>query len=125
ARPARIFLAIGNLGVAEFAATPEHFYLLRLVDPPTAPLPLPRAEIVLARGPFTLADDLALLCQHRIELIIAKNAGGEAARAKLDAARALRLKVLMIERPTPPVRQVAANVEDALSWLAHSARLGV
>ena len=125
ARPARIFLAIGKQGVAAFAATPEHFYLLRLVDPPTAPLPLPRAEIVLARGPFTLADDLALLCQHRIELIIAKNAGGEAARAKLDAARALRLKVLMIERPTPPVRQVAANVEDALSWLAHSARLGV
>jgi len=125
ARPARVFLAIGRQGVEAFAARPEHHYLLRLVDPPTAPLPLPRAEIVLARGPFTLADDLALLRKHRIELIIAKNAGGEGARAKLDAARALGLKVLMVERPTSPSRQVAANVEDALSWLAHSARLGV
>ncbi|MDD2705783.1 MAG: cobalt-precorrin-6A reductase [Acidocella sp.] len=123
--PARVFLAIGKQGVAAFAARPEHHYLLRLVDPPAAPPPLPNAEIVLARGPFTLADDLALLRGYGIELIIAKNAGGEGARAKLDAARALGLRVLMIERPTPPTRQVAANVEDALSWLAHSARLGV
>jgi len=125
AAPARVFLAIGKQGVAAFAARPEHYYLLRLVDPPAAPLPLPHADIVLARGPFTLAGDLALLRQHRIELIIAKNAGGEGARAKLDAARALGLRVLMLERPVLPARHVAAEVAEALAWLAHSARLGV
>jgi len=125
AQPTRVFLAIGRQGVACFAARPEHFYLLRLVDPPATPLPLPHAEMVLARGPFTLDEDLALLRRHRIGLIVAKNAGGEGARAKLDAARMLGLKVLMIERPEAPVRQVAANVEEAMAWLAHSARLGV
>jgi precorrin-6A/cobalt-precorrin-6A reductase len=123
--PARVFLAIGKQSVATFAARPEHHYLLRLVDPPAAPLPLPSADIVLARGPFNLADDLALLRHHRIELIIAKNSGGAGARAKLDAARTLRLRVLMIERPIPPDRPVAAAVEQVLAWLAHSARLGV
>ncbi len=126
AAPARVFLAIGRQGAAAFAARPEHAYLLRLVDPPATLPPLPGAEIVLARGPFTLAQDLALLREHRIGLIVAKNAGGEGARAKLDAARMLGLRVLMIERPEAPTRAVAARVETVMDWLtAHSARLGV
>jgi len=123
--PARIFLAIGKQSLPMFAARPEHHYLLRLVDPPAAPMRLPSADIVLARGPFTLAGDIALLRQHRIELIIAKNAGGDGARAKLDAARVLRLKVLMIERPALCARRVVTAVEDVLGWLAHCDRLGV
>jgi len=122
--PARVFLALGQ-SVAAFAARPEHFYLLRLVDPPAAPPPLPNMEIVVARGPFTEAGDLQLLREHRIDLVVAKNAGGEGARAKLDAARTLGLRVVMIERPMPPRRPVAAGVEDALAWLGHPARLGV
>ena len=38
---ARVFLAIGKQNVAEFAAKPGNFYLLRLVDPPRGALPLP------------------------------------------------------------------------------------
>lgn len=123
--PQRIFLAIGKQNLATFATRPEHFYLLRLVDAPAAPLPLPNAEFVLGRGPFTLENDIALLRQHRISLIIAKNAGGEGARAKLDAARALRLPVLMISRPALPLRDVAQTPEAALRWLAHPADRGV
>ena len=127
--PGRIFLAIGKQGLAAFATRPAHFYLLRLVDAPmaapTAPLPLPNASFVLDRGPFTLENDLSLLRQHRITLIVAKNAGGEGARAKLDAARALRLPVLMIQRPALPDRAVAETPEEALRWLHHAADLGV
>jgi precorrin-6A/cobalt-precorrin-6A reductase len=120
----RIFLAIGKQGLTIFATRPEHFYLLRLVDTPTAPIPLPNVAFVLERGPFTLANDLALLRQHRITLIIAKNAGGEGACAKLDAARTLRLPVLMISRPALPARESAATPEEALRWL-HGAERGV
>jgi precorrin-6A/cobalt-precorrin-6A reductase len=35
-----------------FAAHPQHAYLVRLVDPPRAPLPLRDAEVIVARGPF-------------------------------------------------------------------------
>ncbi|HTQ70390.1 MAG TPA: cobalt-precorrin-6A reductase [Acidocella sp.] len=123
--PGRIFLAIGKQGLSAFATRPEQFYLLRLVDAPAFPLPLPNTEIVLDRGPFTLANDLALLRRHRISLIIAKNAGGEGARAKLDAARALRLPVLMISRPALPARESVATPQAVLQWLAHGAALGV
>ncbi|WP_414647120.1 precorrin-6A/cobalt-precorrin-6A reductase, partial [Delftia acidovorans] len=46
---------------------------------------------MLGRGPFSADDDEALLRTHGIEWLVAKNAGGEATRGKLDAARALGL----------------------------------
>ena len=47
------------------------------------------ATISLARGPFREADERALLEQHRIEVVVAKNSGGEATYGKIAAARAL------------------------------------
>lgn len=123
--PSRVFLAIGKQSLALFAAKPWHRYLLRLVDPPEQPVPLTQADVVIARGPFDLDGDLALLKQHEIELIVAKNAGGAGARAKLDAARALGIPVIMVDRPAVPPRTTFSNVEDVLRWLGHSACLGV
>ncbi|CAM3893038.1 cobalt-precorrin-6A reductase [Cereibacter sphaeroides] len=122
--PARVFLAIGRLHLAAFAGRAQHHYLLRLVDPPDA-LPLPRAEAIVARGPFTLAEDLELLRRHEIQWIVAKNAGGEGARAKLDAARELGLPVVLIDRPAIPPRPRVETPEAVLGWLAHPADLGV
>jgi precorrin-6A/cobalt-precorrin-6A reductase len=122
---ARIFLAIGRQHLNPFAAQRQHFYLLRLVDAPDMALPLPNAEIVLARGPFTVDGDLALLRDHRITHVVARNAGGEGAKAKLDAARALGLPVIMIDRPSLPERRTAQNVDEIMRWLTQSACLGV
>ncbi|MGL4279109.1 MAG: cobalt-precorrin-6A reductase [Albidovulum sp.] len=123
--PARVFLAIGKQTLAPFAEKPQHHYLLRLVDRPEAPLPLPDAKAVIARGPFSEADDLRLLTDHRIGWIVAKNAGGTGAEAKLVAARKLGLPVVMIDRPKLPDRTVAQSVAEVMRWLAHPARLGV
>lgn len=128
--PARIFLAIGRQHLQAFAARSQHFYLLRLVDAPATALPLPNAEIVLARGPFTMEGDLALLRGHRITYVVARNAGGHAAKAKLEAARALGLPVIMIERPSLdvpglPERRTAQSVDQVMHWLNQSACLGV
>ncbi|MFD2741415.1 cobalt-precorrin-6A reductase [Sulfitobacter aestuarii] len=121
----RVFLAIGKQQIALFAAKPQHHYLLRLVDAPEAPLPLPDADVVLARGPFSEAGDLALLEKHRITHVVAKNAGGSGARAKLDAARALGLPVIMAERPALPGGNVAGDPDAVMRWLAHPALRGV
>lgn len=113
---ARVFLAIGKLHVADFAVKPGNHYLLRLVDPPGA-LPLPDCAVEIARGPFDLVGDLALLRAHGIGVVVAKNAGGAGARAKLEAARALGLPVVMIARPEVPARPVLAEVGEVLRWL--------
>ena len=122
--PLRIFLAIGRQNLEEFAARPKHHYLVRLVDV-GADLLLPGAEVVVSRGPFTLEGDLALLKAHRIQMVVSKNSGGSGAAAKLEAARALKLPVLMIDRPLVPERPQVQTVAEVLAWLTHPANLGV
>jgi precorrin-6A/cobalt-precorrin-6A reductase len=117
AAPAAVFLAIGRQHLAAFAAAPQHDYLLRLVDPPAEPLPLPRARVVVARGPFDIAGDSALMRGHGTQVLVAKNAGGEGARAKLDAARALGLPVVMIDRPALPPRRAVGSAAALIGWL--------
>lgn len=123
--PAKIFLAIGKQLISVFATRPQHEYLLRLVDSPEAPLPLANANVVIARGPFTEEGDTALMQHHCITHVVAKNAGGMGARAKLDAARALGLPVILIDRPVMPPRVIARTPEDVMKWLGHPACLGV
>jgi len=123
--PARVFLAIGKQHLGDFATKPRHHYLLRLVDQPTVPLPLPDITVILARGPFSDADDTDLLRHHRISHIVAKNAGGAGAQAKLVAARHLGLPVILVGRPALPPRPVAGSVAEVMAWLGHSTPLGV
>ena len=114
--PQRVFLAIGSQHLSAFATQPQHHYLLRLVDPPEAPLPLPDCVVELARGPFDAEGDRVLMQRHGITLIVAKNAGGTGAEAKLTAARDLGLPVILIDRPAIPPRPVTASVDEALRW---------
>jgi len=121
--PTRVFLAIGKQQLEVFAAKPQHHYVLRLVDPPMG-LPLPDALAVVARGPFTVDGDLALLRHHAISHIVAKNAGGSGAAAKLQAARQLAVPVILIDRPVVPARAVVDTVAGVLDWLHHGTNAG-
>ncbi|MFU1476252.1 cobalt-precorrin-6A reductase [Roseovarius sp. C7] len=115
-----VMLAVGRMHLAEFAPNPQHRYLLRLVDPPEGALPLPDCHVIVARGPFGEADDRALMQEHGVDVVVSKNAGGSGAQAKILAARALGLPVIMIDRPTLPARREASCVAEVLDWIAHS-----
>ena len=117
--PRRVFLGIGRMQLAPFASHPQHFYLVRLVDPPRAPLPLFAAELIVARGPFDLAGDRVMLAHHRIDIVVARDAGGDGAFAKIEAARELGLRVVMVRRPLIPARDKAETVGEVLRWLGH------
>lgn len=126
-RPAAsVMLAVGRMHLGDFAPNPQHHYLLRLVDPPEHGVPLPKATVIVDRGPFSVAGDRALMQTHEIELVVSKNAGGTGAAAKIQAARELGLPVIMIERPPTPDRTEVASVDGVLEWLQnHGADLGV
>jgi precorrin-6A/cobalt-precorrin-6A reductase len=118
--PRRVFLALGRKEIKPFAAAPQHAYLVRSVDPVDPPLAVPHAIYITARGPFSEADDHALLKRHRIDVVVAKNSGGEGTYGKIEAARALHLPVIMLKRPALPEVAAVETVEEVLAWLDHA-----
>ena len=60
------------------------------------------------------------LVAHGIEIVVAKNSGGEATYGKIAAARALGLQVIMLQRPTLPAVPAVETVEDAVAWIDHA-----
>ncbi|MEU4311972.1 cobalt-precorrin-6A reductase [Nocardia sp. NPDC024068] len=115
---ARILLTVGRQEVGAFAEYPRPWYLIRAIDPPEVALP-PRHELLLARGPFTVDDEAALLARHRIEVVVTKNSGGSATAAKLAAARDAGLAVVIVDRPpVPPDMAVVESVSAAHRWIS-------
>ncbi len=114
----RVMLALGRLQINRFAAQPQHHYVLRMIDAPKARPTLPQHSVIVARGPFTVPQDTALMREHAIELVVCKNAGGVGAEAKLQAARTLGIPVVMIDRPSLPKRSTVATVRGVFDWIA-------
>jgi precorrin-6A/cobalt-precorrin-6A reductase len=120
----RAWLTVGAGALAAFSPAATTHFLVRLIDPPRAPLPLGRYEVVLGRGPFGTTEERLLLQQHAIDVVVCKASGGAATEAKLVAARELGLPVIMVRRPPPEPGPAVDSVEAALDWLGgldHSA----
>ncbi|MCG8965634.1 cobalt-precorrin-6A reductase [Streptomyces sp. CL12-4] len=97
----RVFLTTGRLGLGAFAHLTGLHFVARSVEPPDPPLP-PDLRVLLARGPFTVAGETAVLRDHRIDVLVTKDSGGAATAAKLTAARDLALPVVVVRRPPLP-----------------------
>lgn len=111
----RVFLALGARDLGPFLGLPDAWLLLRGINPPADPL---RHGLFLrARGPFVLEGEVALLRDHRIDVLVSRQSGGSGAAAKIEAARLLGLPVVMIERPPPPPPPLVTTISDAISWL--------
>jgi precorrin-6A/cobalt-precorrin-6A reductase len=117
--PRRAFLTVGRRDITAFTAAPQHSYLIRSVDPIDPPLRVPHATYLTARGPFSQADDRELMTQHQINVVVAKNSGGDATYGKIAAARSLGIGVIMLRRPVLPAVAAVETVQDAVEWLDH------
>lgn len=115
--PHDVFSGLGRQAIAALNVAPQHRYVIRVVDASEPPASLPQATIIAARGPFRTEDDLELFRKHRISHVLAKNAGGSGAYSKIEAARALGIKVHMVRRPAIAPRSTVASVEEALAWI--------
>ncbi len=111
----RVFLATGRGHLPVFAAL-DQWFLLRAVDPPPPPLPA-RHHLVLARGPFTADGERALLREHRVDMLVTRDSGGDLTAAKLVAARELGVPVVLMARPPAPEAPAVTSVDAAAAWL--------
>ncbi|MBB4094278.1 cobalt-precorrin-6A reductase [Ochrobactrum pecoris] len=108
----RVFLALGRQHIAPFAERADVHFIIRMIDPPDVTLPQD-CEIVLAR-PGDYTAERHFLENRRIGRIVSRNSGGTISYAKIEAARALGLPVMMIARPPVAARNVVALPEDAI-----------
>lgn len=113
----RVFLTTGRSGVEVFKDV-DAWFLIRAVTAPD-PHTLPgRHELVLSRGPYRYEEEHALLAEHRIDCLVTKNSGGDMTRPKLDAAAALGVAVVMIDRPPLPTGVGSVStVDEAVAWV--------
>lgn len=123
---ARAFLALGARHLDAFHSHPADM-LVRSVDAPPAPdaiapSPLkgnegaPAGSTFIQGAPGTVTEETALLRERRITHLVCRNSGGPAGRAKLEAARALGLPVIMADRPAPPGGESVETADDAVRW---------
>jgi precorrin-6A/cobalt-precorrin-6A reductase len=114
----RVFLTTGRSGVNAFADS-DAWFLIRAVTEPDDDVMPREYQLVLSRGPYHYDDEITLLRQHRIDALVTKNSGGDMTRAKLDAAAALDIPVVMVARPQLPAGiSAVGTVQEAADWIA-------
>jgi precorrin-6A/cobalt-precorrin-6A reductase len=119
-RKGRVFLAIGRQEVAAFSECSEAHFVIRSIDMPDI-LP-PHATVILDRGPFQLEADMEVLREHGIDYIVSKNSGGSATYSKIEAARRLGLRVIMIQRPRKHTVPASEDLNTLLDRIDHLQR---
>jgi precorrin-6A/cobalt-precorrin-6A reductase len=115
--PRTVFLTQGRLQLAAFARAPQHRYIVRAIDRPAEIDALPKRKLILARGPFSLADEAALMRNEGVAALVTKNSGGHATYAKIEAARALGIEVVILRRPPAPEAQTLHDLDDVMAWI--------
>lgn len=113
----RVFLTSGRSSIGAFLFS-DAWFLIRVVEPMSADELPERHHLLLSRGPYTVAEETELMRQYEIEVLVTKNSGGTMTSAKLDAAAALNIPVVMIDRPALPERvSTVSTVDEAQRWV--------
>ena len=112
----KVFMAIGRKALPQLAGFAQVELYLRGIEAAQSPFPAESGRYIVARPPFTVASEIELFQRLEIDTLVVKNAGGNAV-AKLEAARALGLKVIMIDRPVQPEGAKVATVKEMLDWV--------
>jgi precorrin-6A/cobalt-precorrin-6A reductase len=113
----RVFLSIGRQELGAFSNCEDAWFLIRTIDEPDVKLPA-HSKLILRRGPFHLSDELQMLRDESISMMVSKNSGGTATYSKIEAARALRIPVVMIDRPQKHNVPTVTRIDDVLQKLA-------
>jgi precorrin-6A/cobalt-precorrin-6A reductase len=111
----RPFLTTGRQSLPDFQPWATRDVLVRLVEPPTDPLPQ-RWILIMSRGPYSYAGERDIFTTHGIDVLITKDSGGAHTVAKLDAAGDLGIPVVIIARPERGPAPCMATVAEAIAW---------
>ncbi|WP_375262107.1 precorrin-6A/cobalt-precorrin-6A reductase [Palleronia sp.] len=119
---ARVLIVTGRQRLERFGPMERRCVFVRRNGPaPAGPPPFADGAWQVGVPPYALGDEERLFRALALDWLIVRNAGGEASRAKLDAARGLGMEVAMIRRPARPDAP-RVETEAALEWVRQLAK---
>ena len=115
----RAFVTTGRQNLAPFLCRDDLWNLVRVIDPLNEIIKPRQGSVIMGRGPFSVDDEIALMRKYEIEWLVSKNSGGAASYAKIEAARALFIPVMMVGRG--PLTDQSVNecqaTQQVVVWL--------
>ena len=109
-------VTIGRQQLGSFLDRGDVKVIARAIDAPSITVP-DHWEIILARPPFALDDEIELIRSRKIDVLVTKNAGGNETREKLLAARQLQKPVIVFDRLPKPALTTYSTIDELLAAL--------
>lgn len=113
----RVFLCLSAQDRIAFSGDAHRHYLVRSRRNDPAGERLDHFDLVSKDGPYQADGEAALMRHHGIDVLVTRDAGGRGAYPKIEAARAIGLPVILLDRPTVTCAE-AGTVPEALDWVS-------
>jgi precorrin-6A/cobalt-precorrin-6A reductase len=114
----RVFITTGRRGLEAFSKLDDIWFLVRMIDKPTAPINLAKHQIITGHPPFEIASERELLLSNSIDTLVSKNSGGSETMGKITAALEIETPIILLRQPEKLPGLWTSSVDDCLQWLA-------
>ena len=115
-----VFIATGRIGLEKFSKLTSSKFFIRRLGKVKMQCPLDNGKFIYGNPPFSLKDEISLFRSLKIDILVIKNVGGEGSFAKVEAARAMNISVIMIERPQKPCANGIDIIPGIFKWMDHN-----
>ncbi len=115
-----VFIATGRIGLEKFSKVTSSKFFIRRLGKVKMHCPLSNGKFIYGNPPFSLKDELSLFRSLKIDILVIKNVGGEGSFTKVEAARAMNISVIMIERPQKAWVNGIDIIPGIFKWMDHN-----
>ena len=115
-----VFIATGRIGLEKFSKLKSSKFFIRRLGKVKMHCLLDNGKFIYGDPPFSLKDEISLFRSLKIDTLIIKNVGGEGSFAKVEAARAINIAVILIERPQKSWANGIDTIPGIFKWVDHN-----